>query len=63
MPVIDTAPILMAKEKGYFEKLGLEVNTEIYSHASSRQSALQSQTVERVIIAVIAVVTKVSKSS
>ena len=53
----------MAKEKGYFEKLGLEVNTEIYSHASNRQSALQSQTIERAIIAVIAVVTKVSKSS
>ena len=59
MPAVDTAPILIAKEKGYFEELGLDVNIEIYSNASNRQSALQSQTIDGAMMDFIAVATNV----
>lgn len=50
---------LIAQEKGYFEELGLDVNIEIYSNASNRQSALQSQTIDGAMMDFIAVATNV----
>ena len=59
MPAVDTAPILMAEKEGFFEELGLDVNIEIYSNASNRQSALQSQTIDGAMTDFIAVATNV----
>ena len=42
MPAVDTAPILIAEKKGYFEETGIDVEIEIYTNAQNRQSALQS---------------------
>ncbi|MBU9720618.1 MULTISPECIES: ABC transporter substrate-binding protein [Bacillaceae] len=42
MPAVDSAPILLAQEKGYFEELGLELEAKIYTNANNRQSALQA---------------------
>jgi len=42
MPAVDSAPILVAQEKGYFKELGLDLEATIYTNAVNRQSALQS---------------------
>lgn len=42
MPAVDSAPIFLAQEKGYFEDLGLNLESAIYTNAINRQSALQS---------------------
>ncbi|MCT2535041.1 MetQ/NlpA family ABC transporter substrate-binding protein [Aquibacillus koreensis] len=42
MPAVDAAPILLAKEKGYFDELGLQLEATIYTNANNRQSALQT---------------------
>ncbi len=42
MPAVDSAPILLAEEQGYFEDLGLNLESTIYTNAVNRQSALQS---------------------
>lgn len=42
MPAVDSAPILLAQENGYFEELGLELEATIYTNANERQSALQA---------------------
>lgn len=59
MPAVDAAPILLAEELGYFETLGLDVELEIYSNASNRQSALQSQAIDGAMTDFIAVATNI----
>ena len=42
MPAVDSAPIFLAEQKGYFEAAGLNLKVQIYTNATNRQSALQS---------------------
>lgn len=59
MPAVDSAPILLAEEKGYFTDLGLDVELEIYTNPQNRQSALQTQTIDGAMTDLIAVATNV----
>ncbi len=44
MPAVDTAPIYLAEEKGYFDELGLDLTIELFNNAGDRQTALQEAT-------------------
>lgn len=59
MPAVDSAPILLAEENGYFDELGLEVELEIFTNPQNRQSALQTQTIDGAMTDLIAVATNV----
>jgi NitT/TauT family transport system substrate-binding protein len=59
MPAVDSAPILLAEEKGYFTDLGLEVELEIFTNPQNRQSALQTKTIDGAMTDLIAVATNV----
>lgn len=59
MPAVDSAPIFLADEKGYFEALGLDVDVQVYTNAMNRQSALQSGELDGAMTDVIALVNNV----
>jgi NitT/TauT family transport system substrate-binding protein len=46
MPAVDTAPIFLARDRGYFSERGLEVEITIFTNAQDRQSALQSGAID-----------------
>lgn len=60
MPAVDTAPIFLAKEQGYFEELNLDLTVEIYTNAQNRQSALQTNSIDGAMTDLIAVATNVN---
>jgi len=60
MPAVDTAPIFLAQEKGYFEDHNLEINIEIFTNAQDRQSALQSGAIDGAMTDLIALATNVN---
>ena len=60
MPAVDTAPIFLAKDSGYFEELNLDVNIEVYTNAQNRQSALQTNSIDGAMTDLIAVATNVN---
>lgn len=60
MPAVDTAPIFLAKDNGYFEDNNLEVNIEIYTNAQDRQSALQANAIDGAMTDILAVATNVN---
>ncbi|MGL5353770.1 MAG: ABC transporter substrate-binding protein [Clostridium sp.] len=60
MPAVDTAPILLAQKKGYFDDLGLKVEVEIYTNAENRQSALQANAIDGAMTDIIALATNVN---
>jgi len=60
MPAVDTAPIFLAKDSGYFEENNLEVNIEIYTNAQDRQSALQANAIDGAMTDILAVATNVN---
>lgn len=60
MPAVDTAPIFVAIEKGYFDDLNLEVNIQMYASGQDRQSALQAGAVDGVMTDIIALATNVN---
>lgn len=60
MPAVDTAPILLAQKKGYFDELGLKVDVEIYTNAENRQSALQANAIDGAMTDIIALATNVN---
>jgi len=60
MPAVDTAPIFLAKENGYFEALDLDVKIEVYTNAQNRQSALQTNSIDGAMTDLIAVATNVN---
>lgn len=60
MPAVDTAPIFLAKDSGYFEENNLEVNIEIYTSAQDRQSALQANAIDGAMTDILAVATNVN---
>jgi len=59
MPAVDSAPILLADKKGLFEKLGLDMDIQVYTNAMNRQSALQSAELDGAMTDVIALVNNV----
>jgi len=59
MPAVDSAPIFLADEKGYFEELGLDVEVQVYTNAMNRQSALQTGELDGAMTDVIALVNNV----
>ncbi|MFW5971955.1 MAG: ABC transporter substrate-binding protein [Bacillota bacterium] len=59
MPAVDSAPILLADEKGYYEELGLDMDIQIYRNANNRQSALQSGELDGTMTDLIAFVNNV----
>ena len=60
MPAVDTAPIFVAQENGYFEELGIDVELEVYTNAQNRQSALQSNSIDGAMTDFIALATNVN---
>ncbi len=60
MPAVDTAPIFLAKDSGYFEENNLEVYIEIYTNAQDRQSALQANAIDGAMTDILAVATNVN---
>lgn len=59
MPAVDSAPIFLAEQKGYFEELGLDMEIQVYTNAMNRQSALQSGELDGAMTDVIALVNNV----
>lgn len=60
MPAVDSAPIFLAEEKGYFAELGLNVDMQIYRNANNRQTALQSGALDGAMTDLIAFVNNVN---
>ena len=59
MPAVDTAPIYLAEEKGYFDELGLDLEIIRFNNAGERQTALQTNTIDGAMTDLIAVATNV----
>ena len=60
MPAVDTAPIYLAEEKGYFDELGLDLTIELFNNASDRQTALQTHAIDGAMTDLIAVATNIN---
>lgn len=60
MPAVDTAPIFLAEEKGYFDELGLDLEITLFTNAQNRQSALQSAAIDGAMTDLVAVAVNVS---
>jgi NitT/TauT family transport system substrate-binding protein len=60
MPAVDTAPIFLAQERGYFKELGLDLSITIFTNAQNRQSALQSGEIDGAMTDLVAVAVNVS---
>jgi len=59
MPAVDSAPLLLAEEMGYFDELGLAVELQLFNNPQDRQSALQTGSIDGAITDLIAVATNV----
>jgi NitT/TauT family transport system substrate-binding protein len=57
MPAVDSAPVLLAADRGYFEEEGIRAELEIYTNAQNRQSALQSGQIDGAITDLVALTT------
>ncbi|SIQ78071.1 ABC transporter substrate-binding protein [Halanaerobium kushneri] len=60
MPAVDSAPILLAKEKGYFAEEGLDIKIDVYTNAVNRQTALQTNELDGAMTDLIAFVNNVN---
>src|SRR6056297_1037313 len=60
MPAVDSAPILLAQEKGYFAEEGLDIKVDIYTNAVNRQTALQTNKLDGAMTDLIAFVNNVN---
>lgn len=60
MPAVDTAPIFLAAENGYFNDLNLDVSIQLYTNAQDRQSALQTGQIDGAMTDLVAVAVNVS---
>lgn len=59
MPAVDAAPIFLAKDKGYYTALSLDVTIKVFTNAMDRQSALQTNTIDGAMSDMIALITNV----
>ncbi|MGM0438184.1 MAG: ABC transporter substrate-binding protein [Bacillota bacterium] len=62
MPAVDSAPILLAQEKGYFAEEGLDIKVDIYTNAVNRQTALQTNELDGAMTDLIAFVNNVNNN-
>jgi NitT/TauT family transport system substrate-binding protein len=60
MPAVDTAPIFLAKDNGYFDELNLDVNIVLFTNAQDRQSALQAGEIDGAMTDLVALATNVA---
>lgn len=60
MPAVDTAPIYLSEEKGYFDELGLDLTIELFNNAGDRQTALQTHAIDGAMTDLIAVATNIN---
>jgi len=60
MPAVDSAPILLAQEKGYFADEDLEIKIDVYTNAVNRQTALQTNALDGAMTDLIAFVNNVN---
>jgi len=54
MPAVDSAPIMLAKDKNYFAEEGLNISIDIYTNAVNRQTALQTNELDGAMTDLIA---------
>lgn len=60
MPAVDTAPIFLADEYGYFDELNLDLDIQIFTNAQDRQSALQTGQLDGAMTDLVAVAVNIS---
>lgn len=60
MPAVDSAPILLAREKGYFAEEALDIKIDVYTNAVNRQTALQTNELDGAMTDLIAFVNNVN---
>lgn len=60
MPAVDSAPILLAQEKGYFAEENLKIQIGVYTNAVNRQTALQTNKLDGAVTDLIAFVNNVN---
>lgn len=53
MAAADSAPILLAEEKGYFEELGLTVDLEVFTNGATKQSSIQAGELDGAMVSMI----------
>jgi len=54
LPDVDSIPVIIAQQKGYFEKEGLDIKVEKFTSASDRDSALQAGKIDGAISDILA---------
>lgn len=60
MPAVDSVPIFIAEEMGYFEEENLDMDIKVYTNAVNRESALQSGQLDGAMTDLIAFVNNVN---
>ncbi|WP_130808179.1 ABC transporter substrate-binding protein [Senegalia massiliensis] len=60
MPAVDSAPIFVAEEIGYFEQENLDMDIKVYTNAVNRESALQSGQLDGAMTDLIAFVNNIN---
>lgn len=53
MSASDSAPILLAQEKGYFEEEGVNLELEIFSNGATKQSSIQAGELDAAMLSII----------
>lgn len=53
MSASDSAPILLAQEKGYFEEEGVNLNLEIFTNGATKQSSIQAGELDAAMLSMI----------
>lgn len=53
MSASDSAPILLAQEKGYFEEEGVNLNLEIFTNGAAKQSSIQAGELDAAMLSMI----------
>lgn len=53
MSAADSAPILLAKEKGYFEAEGVNLHLEIFTNGATKQSSIQAGELDAAMLSMI----------
>ena len=60
MPAVDTAPMFVAQDAGYFVDEGLDVTFQLFTNAQDRQSALQTGQIDGAMTDLVAVAVNVA---
>lgn len=60
MSASDAAPILLAQEKGYFEKEGVDLELEIFTNGATKQSSIQAGELDAAMLSMIQFVNNVN---